>query len=222
MDRARQADALRGFAFLVRDVARLNARNFFERHASGLGLTLAQCRLLCYVQRFEGASQARLAEWSDTDPMTLGRALLRMESPLRGVGETRTAFDRIRSSVGAARTTEVDDIDIESCTTVGSVVVPAALAVAATAAGGEQRVGDGGPLFARLVLLAGGNRDRVNAFIPSAIRELARECVGNRRAVVRRYMLVGDNGDVMGRCALTNECADPTQRTRLDEDRVAE
>ena len=80
MDRARQADALRGFAFLVRDVARLNARNFFERHASGLGLTLAQCRLLCYVQRFEGASQARLAEWSDTDPMTLGRALLRMEA----------------------------------------------------------------------------------------------------------------------------------------------
>jgi MarR family transcriptional regulator, transcriptional regulator for hemolysin len=78
MDRPRAADALRGLGFLIRDVSRLNARNF-ERHAAGLGLTLAQCRALCYVQRFEGASQARLAEWSDTDPMTLGRVLLRME-----------------------------------------------------------------------------------------------------------------------------------------------
>ena len=79
MDRLRTADAIRGFGFLVRDVSRLNARNF-ERHATSLGLTLAQCRALCYVQRFEGASQARLAEWSDTDPMTLGRVLLRMEA----------------------------------------------------------------------------------------------------------------------------------------------
>ena len=79
MDRLRTADAIRGFGFLVRDVSRLNARNF-ERHASGLGLTLAQCRALCYVERFEGASQARLAEWSDTDPMTLGRVLQRMEA----------------------------------------------------------------------------------------------------------------------------------------------
>ena len=79
MDRPSTADALRGLGFLIRDVSRLNARNF-ERHASGLGLTLAECRALCYVQRFEGASQARLAEWSDTDPMTLGRVLVRMEA----------------------------------------------------------------------------------------------------------------------------------------------
>jgi DNA-binding MarR family transcriptional regulator len=87
MDRPSAADALRGLGFLIRDVSRLNARNF-ERHASGLGLTLAQCRALCYVQRFEGASQARLAEWSDTDPMTLGRVLLRMEA--EGYIERRT------------------------------------------------------------------------------------------------------------------------------------
>lgn len=79
MDGLRTEDAPRGLGFLVRDVARLNARNF-ERHASELGLTLAQCRALCYVQRFEGASQARLAEWSDTDPMTLGRVLQRLEA----------------------------------------------------------------------------------------------------------------------------------------------
>lgn len=79
MDLASTAGALRGLGFLIRDVARLNARNF-ERHAAALGLTLAQCRALCYVQRFEGASQARLAEWSDTDPMTLGRVLLRLQA----------------------------------------------------------------------------------------------------------------------------------------------
>ncbi len=79
MDRPRTADALRGLGFLVRDVSRLMSRNF-ERHARDLGLTLAQCRALCYVQRYEGVSQARLSECSDTDPMTLRRLLLRMEA----------------------------------------------------------------------------------------------------------------------------------------------
>jgi DNA-binding MarR family transcriptional regulator len=79
MDRPRTADALRGLGFLVRDVSRLMSRNF-ERHAAELGLTLAECRALCYVQRHEGASQARLAECSDTDPMTLRRLLLRMQA----------------------------------------------------------------------------------------------------------------------------------------------
>lgn len=75
----RSEDAVRGIGFLLRDVSRLNAHNF-ERRAAELGLTLAQCRALCYVQRFEGVSQARLAECSDTDPMTLARALQRLEA----------------------------------------------------------------------------------------------------------------------------------------------
>jgi len=79
MDESRTTDALRGFGFLLKDVSRLFSRNF-ERHGAELGLTLAQCRVLSYVQRHAGLSQARLAELTDTDPMTLGRLLLRMEA----------------------------------------------------------------------------------------------------------------------------------------------
>src|SRR5262245_62966125 len=78
MDRPR-IDALRGLGFLVRDVSRLFSRNF-ERRAGDVGLTIAQCRGRCYVERHEGVSQARLAELTDTDPMTLGRVVIRLES----------------------------------------------------------------------------------------------------------------------------------------------
>ena len=69
---------LRTFGFLVKDVSRLFARNF-ERHAAGLGLTIEQCRVLAHLARNEGASQSRLAVLTDTDPMTLGRVVCRME-----------------------------------------------------------------------------------------------------------------------------------------------
>lgn len=77
--RAPPAHSLRTFGFLLRDVTRLYARNF-ARHAAGLGLTVEQCRVLAHLARNEGVSQARLAELTDTDPMTLGRALERMEA----------------------------------------------------------------------------------------------------------------------------------------------
>jgi MarR family transcriptional regulator for hemolysin len=70
---------MRNFGFLVREVSDLSALNF-ERHSEELGLTLAQCRILAYLQRNEGISQVRLAELTDTDPMTLARTLERMES----------------------------------------------------------------------------------------------------------------------------------------------
>jgi DNA-binding MarR family transcriptional regulator len=73
------SSALRNFGFLLKDVSRLSALDF-ERHANGLDLTMAQCKVLAYLQRNEGISQARLAELSDTDPMTLTRTLERMES----------------------------------------------------------------------------------------------------------------------------------------------
>jgi DNA-binding MarR family transcriptional regulator len=71
-------DRLRNFGFLLKDVSRLSGHNF-EREAIALNLTLAQCKVLIYLQRNEGISQVRLAELTDTDPMTLVRILDRME-----------------------------------------------------------------------------------------------------------------------------------------------
>ena len=71
-------DPLRNFGFLLKDVSRLYSLNF-QRHATDLNLTLPQCKVLCYLQRNEGISQAQLAYLTDTDPMTLVRILDRME-----------------------------------------------------------------------------------------------------------------------------------------------
>lgn len=71
-------DRLRSLGFLVRDVSRLYARHF-ERHARELELTLPQCKVLATLERNEGISQARLAELTETDPMTLVRTLDRMQ-----------------------------------------------------------------------------------------------------------------------------------------------
>jgi MarR family transcriptional regulator for hemolysin len=72
------ADRLRNFGFLMRDVSRLYAA-YFQRYARELELTLPQCKVLGHLSRNEGISQARLAELSDTDPMTLVRTLDRMQ-----------------------------------------------------------------------------------------------------------------------------------------------
>jgi MarR family transcriptional regulator for hemolysin len=71
-------DRLRNFGFLVRDVYRLYAKHF-ERYAREIELTLPQCKVLGHLSRNEGISQARLAELTDTDPMTLVRTLDRMQ-----------------------------------------------------------------------------------------------------------------------------------------------
>ncbi len=71
-------DTLRNFGFLIKDLARLYTRNF-ERHAAGLELTLAQCKVLGYLQRNQGISQARLAELTDTGAMTMTRLISRMD-----------------------------------------------------------------------------------------------------------------------------------------------
>lgn len=72
MTAAPPADLLSHFGFLLKDVSRQYTRNF-ERHAAGLGLTIAQCRVLSHLQREPGQSQARLAELTESDPTTLGR-----------------------------------------------------------------------------------------------------------------------------------------------------
>ncbi|HEY4339573.1 MAG TPA: MarR family transcriptional regulator [Steroidobacteraceae bacterium] len=68
---------MRSFGFLLRDVSRLYVRRF-EQRAAALGLTLPQCRALVYLALNEGISQARLAELTDVEPMTLVRILDRM------------------------------------------------------------------------------------------------------------------------------------------------
>ncbi len=94
MAASRSADPLRNFGFLLKDVSRLYLRNF-ERHSSVLGLTLAQCKVLGHLQRNEGISQTRLAELTDTDPMTLGRLLDRMQA--EGLVERRADPDDKRA-----------------------------------------------------------------------------------------------------------------------------
>ena len=51
---------LKDFGFLLKDVSRPYSRNS-GRHSAALGLSLAQCRVLAYLERHEGISQARLA-----------------------------------------------------------------------------------------------------------------------------------------------------------------
>jgi 2-methylcitrate dehydratase PrpD len=75
-----------------------------------------------------------------------GRLLRRCAERASGAGGTLDFADRCRLYVGAIRTTELDDIDVASCTTVGSVVVPVALGVAV-----RQPRADTGRLLAAVV-----------------------------------------------------------------------
>jgi len=71
-------DRLRDFSFLLRDISRLYS-DYFERRVQELDLTLAQCKVMGYLSRNQGVSQAQLAELTGTDPMTLVRTLDRMQ-----------------------------------------------------------------------------------------------------------------------------------------------
>ena len=71
-------DNIRNLGFLIKDVSRLWVRHF-EQRAIQIGMTLTHAKVLMYLSRNEGATQTRLAELSDTDPMTLVRVLDRME-----------------------------------------------------------------------------------------------------------------------------------------------
>jgi DNA-binding MarR family transcriptional regulator len=71
-------EQVRNFGFILKDVQRLWVR-LFEQRLPQLGMTFTQCKVLVFLSRNEGATQARLAELSDTEPMTLVRVLDRME-----------------------------------------------------------------------------------------------------------------------------------------------
>ncbi len=71
-------DRLQNIGFLLKEVSRRYVARF-EAHASSLSLTLMQCKTLVHLQRTEGASQARLAEITEVEPMMMVRLLNRME-----------------------------------------------------------------------------------------------------------------------------------------------
>ncbi len=64
--------------FLLKEVSRRYVARF-EAHARALSLTLMQCKVLVHLERTEGASQARLAEITEMEPMMMVRLLNRME-----------------------------------------------------------------------------------------------------------------------------------------------
>lgn len=72
-------DRLRNFGFLLNDLTRRYVLRF-EQRARAIALTLPQCKVLVRLQKNEGASQARLAELAEVDPMTMVRILDRMEA----------------------------------------------------------------------------------------------------------------------------------------------
>jgi len=87
-------DRLRNFGFLLKDVSRRYVLRF-EQHAAELSLTLVQCKALTHLEKNEGASQARLAELTDVEPMAMVRILDRME--VDGVLERRPDPDDRRA-----------------------------------------------------------------------------------------------------------------------------
>jgi len=72
-------DRLHNFGFLLNDLTRRYVLRF-EQRARAIALTLPQCKVLVRLQKNEGASQARLAELAEVDPMTMVRILDRMEA----------------------------------------------------------------------------------------------------------------------------------------------
>jgi len=75
-----------------------------------------------------------------------GRLLRDYAKRASGGGASLDFAERCRMYVGATRTTELDDIDVASCTTVGSVVAPVALVFAA-----RQSRADGRAVLAAIV-----------------------------------------------------------------------
>ncbi len=64
--------------FLLKEVSRRYVARF-EAQARAISLTLMQCKVLVHLERTEGASQARLAEITEVEPMMMVRLLNRME-----------------------------------------------------------------------------------------------------------------------------------------------
>jgi len=77
-----------GFGSLVRDISKL-ARRRFDRKASEVGLTQAQCIVINHLAEHEGINQASLAEMMNIEPITLVGLIDRLERA--GLVERRNA-----------------------------------------------------------------------------------------------------------------------------------
>jgi len=63
-----------------------------------------------------------------TEDSLLAAKLTAAQPGLRAAGDS--ALDRVAQRVAIVRNTEIDDIHMQSCTTIGSVVVPVAVTIA--------------------------------------------------------------------------------------------
>ena len=72
--------------FLLHDLARLS-RMDADRRAAAQGLTLAQWKILLYLERQAGLSQKELAEILEVEPITIARLIDRLEA--RGLVQRR-------------------------------------------------------------------------------------------------------------------------------------
>jgi MarR family transcriptional regulator, transcriptional regulator for hemolysin len=72
-------DHFKNVGYLLKDVSRRYVARF-ERHAQEVSLTLMQCKVLLHLSKNEGASQVRLCELTDIEPMMMVRILDRMEA----------------------------------------------------------------------------------------------------------------------------------------------
>lgn len=68
------------YEFLLTDLARQYKTMFDRRFRPLFGLTQAQSRTLIHLKRNEGINQARLAELLEIQPITLARAIDRLEA----------------------------------------------------------------------------------------------------------------------------------------------
>lgn len=71
-------EGIERFGLLLHDSARL-LRARFEAHGRSLGLSSAQWRLLARLKREGRATQARLAELMEIEPISVSRLVTRME-----------------------------------------------------------------------------------------------------------------------------------------------
>lgn len=96
-------DGSEKFGLLIHDTARL-LRARFESHARSLGLSSAQWRLLVRLWKEGRATQARLAELMEIEPISVSRLVTRMEQAGWVERQTDPNDRRIRLVVPTERT----------------------------------------------------------------------------------------------------------------------
>ncbi|MBI1217628.1 MAG: MarR family transcriptional regulator [Rhodobacteraceae bacterium] len=98
-------EGIERFGLLLHDSARL-LRARFEAHGRSLGLSSAQWRLLTRLSKEGRATQARLAELMEIEPISVSRLVTRMEEAGWVARQPDPNDRRIRVVVPTARTLE--------------------------------------------------------------------------------------------------------------------